>query len=222
MAKEKTKKTKKAAQKQLSSFEKFQLEKKALKNKAKGNEVITQDGVVTVRAKEQTEVSSRQSTQSTVRVQDGLVTVSPPKDSDQINVEPAKKVKTFDLDKKENGFLVELGKDGRLTTSYLSCALPGAFKGYHLHTVREANYVCVRGKIKVIMYTENGREEHVLSADKPERLHIPNNVPTGLSNEWQEEAWIVNSPDPAYDPELKGEQVEFTQEQCDRGEYLKK
>lgn len=134
----------------------------------------------------------------------------------KVSLESAKKVITKDLSGKENGFLIEITKSDRFTTSYLSCALPGAFKGYHLHTVRAANYVCLRGRVKIILYTPEGRREYILSADNPQRLHIPKGVPTGLSNEGKEEAWLINNPDPAYDPDLKGEQVDYTQEEVDR------
>lgn len=134
---------------------------------------------------------------------------------DKVNIESVKKVTTFDADKKENGFLIELDKDGRFTKSYMSCCGPGAFKGYHWHRVRAANYVCIRGSLKVILYTKYGREEHLLSADNPQRLHIPARIPTGLLNEGKEEAWIVNYPKPYYDPLLKDEQVDFTQEELD-------
>ena len=129
----------------------------------------------------------------------------------------AKKVKTYDLNGNENGFLVELKKEGRKTVSYLTVAAPSAFKGYHAHKVRTSNYVCIRGKVKVILYThENGREEHILESDPPQKLHIPINVPTGIQNDWDEEAWLVNFPDPYYDPELEGEQVDYTQEEVDK------
>lgn len=134
--------------------------------------------------------------------------------------EEAKKIITKDLDGQVNGFLIELFKDGPKTTVYLSCCAPGAFKGYHLHKVREANYVCIRGKIKIILWINGVKEEHVLSADQPERLHIPTGVPTGLFNEGEEEAWIVNYPSPSYDPALKGEQMDFTEEECRNGAYL--
>lgn len=135
------------------------------------------------------------------------------------NIVKTKKVKTFDLNGRENGFLTELFKDGPKTLVYLSACVPGGFKGLHLHKIREANYVCIKGKLKIILYTKNGREEHILSAENPERLHIPTFTPTGLSNEWEEEAWIVNYPNPAYDPDLKDEQLDFTEEQCQRGEF---
>jgi dTDP-4-dehydrorhamnose 3,5-epimerase-like enzyme len=136
--------------------------------------------------------------------------------------EIAKKVTTYDLNKKENGFLIELFKDGKKTTAYLSAAKPGAFKGYHLHRVRAARYVCLKGTMKIILYVNGIREEHILSADNLKRLFIPNNIPTGLQNIGTEEAWLINFPDPAYDPNLKDEQVDFTQEELDSGEYLKK
>ncbi len=138
--------------------------------------------------------------------------------------ETAKKVTTYDLEGKENGFLIELFKspDGAKTEAYLSAATPGAFKGYHLHRVRSARYMCVRGKMKIILYVNGKREEHILSEDNLARLFIPPMVPTGLENIGEVDGWLVNYPDPAYDPALKDEQVDFTQEELDSGEYLKK
>lgn len=140
----------------------------------------------------------------------------------QVAEENAKKVTTYDLNKNENGFLIELFKDGDKTTAYLSCAKPGAFKGYHLHKVRAARYVCLKGKMKIILYIDGKREEHILTADNLVRLYIPPNTPTGLQNIGEEDGWLINFPDPPYDPDLKGEQVDFTQEELDNGEYLKK
>jgi len=139
-----------------------------------------------------------------------------------LKTEIAKKVTTFDLQGNENGFLIELFKDGDKTTAYLTCAKPGAFKGYHLHHVRAARYVCVKGKMKIIVYIEGRREEYILDGSSPSRLFIPKNVPTGLENIGAEDAWLINYPDPPYDPSLVDEQIDFTQEECDSGEYLKK
>lgn len=140
----------------------------------------------------------------------------------QVSEENGKKVTTYDLSNNENGFLIELFKDNNKTTVYMSCAKPGAFKGYHLHKVRAARYMCVKGKMKIILYVNGQREEHILTADNLTRLFIPPNVPTGLENIGEEDGWLINFPDPSYDPELKGEQVDFTQEELDSGEYLKK
>ncbi len=133
----------------------------------------------------------------------------------QVTEDSAKKVTTYDLDGKENGFLMELFKDGDKTIAYLSAALPGAFKGYHLHKIRAARYVCLKGTMKIILFINGKSKEHVLNVG--DRLFIPNNIPTGLMNIGSEEAWLINYPDPPYDPSLKDEQVDYTQEELEKG-----
>jgi dTDP-4-dehydrorhamnose 3,5-epimerase-like enzyme len=138
-----------------------------------------------------------------------------------VTQESAKKVITHDHEGKDNGFLIEMFKDGDKTTVYMSAALPGAFKGYHLHRVRAARYVCLKGKMKIITYEmvegDWTRSEHILDASDPTRLFIPKNVATGLENIGEEEGWLVNYPDPAYDPSLEDEQVEYSQEELEQG-----
>jgi dTDP-4-dehydrorhamnose 3,5-epimerase-like enzyme len=139
---------------------------------------------------------------------------------DKIATEPAKRVTTYDHAGNENGWLQELFKDGNKTVAYLTVATPGAFKGYHLHRVRVARYVCIRGRMKIILYSGGPnwrREEHILEAGNPTRLFIPINVATGLENIGDEEGWLINYPDPPYDPELKDEQVEYTQADLEAG-----
>jgi dTDP-4-dehydrorhamnose 3,5-epimerase len=135
----------------------------------------------------------------------------------ETKLEEAKKVITRDSSGKTNGYLVELFKDGDKTLAYLTVAMPGAFKGYHLHRVRAARYVCLRGKMKIILYQDRKRSEYILDADQPQRMFIPKNVATGLENIGDEEAWLVNYPDPPYDPNLKDEQVEYTQQELEQG-----
>ncbi len=140
---------------------------------------------------------------------------------DSISEEPAKKVLTYDHGDNENGFLIELFKDGDKTEVYLTATKPGAFKGYHLHRVRAARYMCVRGTMRITLYSRAGerwvREEHILDAGAPKRLFIPKDVATGLENTGDEEAWLINYPDPPYDPSLKDEQVEYTLEELEQG-----
>jgi len=133
----------------------------------------------------------------------------------QVSQENAKLVKTFDLNGRENGFLMELFKDGEKTAAYLSTCAPGAFKGYHLHKVRAARYVCLKGTMKIILFINGAFEEHVLNFG--DRLFIPNNIPTGLQNVGSEEAWLINYPDPPYDPNLKDEQIDYTEAELRQG-----
>lgn len=139
--------------------------------------------------------------------------------------ESAKKVGTKDHSGNPNGFLIELFKDketGQKTEVYLTAATPGAFKGYHLHRVRTARYVALKGKMKITLYRPgdpNSKEEHILdaNAESPVRLFIPKDIATGLENIGDEDAWMVNYPDPAYDPTLVDEQVEYTEEELLQG-----
>ncbi len=142
----------------------------------------------------------------------------------KLELQQAKKVPTNDASGNPNGWLMELYKDvetGLKTEAYLTAALPGAFKGYHLHRIRAARYVAIKGKMKIICYEQVAGKwqptEFILEAGKPERLFIPKNVATGLENIGTEEAWLINYPDPAYDPSLVDEQVEYTKEELEAG-----
>lgn len=134
-----------------------------------------------------------------------------------IKLESAKKVITYDAQGKENGWLMELFKDGNKTVFYLSAITPGAFKGYHLHRLRNGRFICIKGKVKIIAYQNGQRQEFILEANNPQRLFMPNNIANGWENIGDEEAWLINYPDPAYDPELKDEQVEYTEEELKKG-----
>lgn len=137
--------------------------------------------------------------------------------------EEAKKVTTHSADKSENGFLIELFKDketSQKTEVYLTAAKPGAFKGYHLHRVRAARYVAIKGRMKITLYAPgdpNSKEEHILDSSTQTRLFIPKDIATGLENIGEEEAWLINYPSPAYDPSLTDEQVEYTEEELLQG-----
>lgn len=152
---------------------------------------------------------------------------------EKIKKEECKKVITKDTSGSENGFLVELYKDGPKTTVYLTAAKPGAFKGYHLHKVRASHYVCIKGKMRITVYEDPDRsnnnptsqiasrdfvatQEHILDASNPERLYLPNEVYIGLENIGEEEAWLINFPQPAYDPSLVDEQVDKPREELER------
>ncbi|MEK6907210.1 MAG: WxcM-like domain-containing protein [Nanoarchaeota archaeon] len=136
-----------------------------------------------------------------------------------ISLQGIRKILTYDKAKRENGYLIELLKDGEKTLSYLTAIYPGFFKGYHLHKIRNANYVCIKGKIKIILYDLNNKikGEVILDSNNLERLHIPINIATGLENICNEEVQLINFPDPPYEPShLKiGEQIEYTKERLE-------
>lgn len=135
---------------------------------------------------------------------------------DEVRKEPCKKVPTYAAETKEvNGHLIELFKDGDKTTVYMTAALPKAFKGYHLHQVRRGRIVCLRGRVKFTVVDGTEKVEHLLDAATPERLFLPKNVYIGIENVGDDEAWLINFPDPAYDPSLKDEQLEKTPQEIE-------
>lgn len=118
-----------------------------------------------------------------------------------------------------NGWLKELYKDGDKTLVYMTSIKGGMFKGYHLHRVRNARYFPIAGKMKIVLWRPGTteREEYILDAANPQRLFIPKDVATGLFSIGEEEGILINFPDPPYDPNLKDEQVEYTEEELKSG-----
>lgn len=135
---------------------------------------------------------------------------------EHVRKEPCRRVTTKGSDGNPNGFLVELYTDGPKTTIYLTAAYPRAFKGYHLHTVRSSHLVCLKGRMKISVVENAQIVTHVLDGSAPERLFIPVNVWIGYENIGDEDAWIVNFPDPPYDPDLVGEQQEKTRSEIEK------
>jgi dTDP-4-dehydrorhamnose 3,5-epimerase-like enzyme len=130
-------------------------------------------------------------------------------------LEDSKTVITKDREGQENGSIVELYKDGDKTICYMTTAKPGMFKGYHLHRIRTGQYVCIKGKMKVTLYKPGTKEkeEYILDSAAPQRLKIPIGIAAGLLNIGDEESWLVNYTIPPYDPSLKDEQVEYSEEE---------
>lgn len=130
---------------------------------------------------------------------------------ENVQKEACKKVPTYAVGtKQENGYLIELFTEGDQTVVYLTATFPKSFKGYHLHQVRRGRMICLRGRLKFTIVEGQKKIEHILDAAMPERLTLPTNVYIGIENIGDEEAWLVNFPDPPYDPSLKDEQLEKT------------
>ena len=134
----------------------------------------------------------------------------------EILVGQCKHVITYGSDGKENGYLVELAKDGDKTTAYLTVTRPGAFKGYHLHLRRTGNFVVLRGKVKVTIVKEGEKKEIILEEANPQRITIPTMAYAGIQNIGDVDAWMMNFPQPAYDPSDKGEQQDMSPEEMER------
>ena len=130
-----------------------------------------------------------------------------------------KTITTYDKKGMENGSVIELIKDGDKTTLYITTIKPGRFKGYHIHKRRTNKFTCIKGSLEIYVYDPNTQRDLKLGMDAeyPEVLTIPPNLAIGIENLGFTDGWLLNFPDPAYDPNDKDEQRNFER----RGKYEK-
>lgn len=89
---------------------------------------------------------------------------------------------------------------------YLTAVAPGTIKGPHLHYIRTGFFTCVKGNIKVIVKTIEGYQEYFSGEDYDyQSIEVPTGVPAVIQNMGQEEALVLNMPNPAWTPAMKDE-----------------
>ena len=113
-----------------------------------------------------------------------------------------------------NGFLVPLynihekfftaGKEPQQV--YLTTVLPGMTKGPHLHFIRTGYFTCIKGNVRVVLKTGNeyqviysGEDHHFTS------IEVPTGVPAAVQCMGDQEAYMLNMPNPAWTAEMNDE-----------------
>lgn len=91
---------------------------------------------------------------------------------------------------------------------YFSMAFPNRIKGWHIHKRMILNYVCVTGKIKLVLYdnrkkseTKGEIQEIFLGEDNYKLVHIPSNIINGWKNYSSIPAIVANCATEPYDSE---------------------
>jgi len=124
------------------------------------------------------------------------------------------KIVTKDKDGKENGFLVPIynihedfiPKERQPHQVYLTVAAPKTVKGPHLHMKRWGHFTCLKGNIKIVVKTEEGYEECYSGEDyEYTTIEVPAGVPSALQNIGDVDAYILNTPYPAWLPDDQDE-----------------
>jgi len=110
-----------------------------------------------------------------------------------------------------NGYVVSLYKDWERRFEvepkqvYLTVCLPSEKKGPHLHMSRWDYFATIRGRVRfVVKYGPRDYEEIDVSAEQgqPVRtVEIPPAVSCLIVNTGDDEAWVLNMPNPAWHPE---------------------
>jgi len=121
---------------------------------------------------------------------------------------------TKDTDNVPNGFLVPLynihegffppGKEPQQV--YLTVIAPRQIKGPHLHFIRTGCFTCIKGNARFVLKTEKGYEV-VYSGEAHEyrTVIVPTGTPAALQNLGNEDAYVLNMPNPAWTPDMNDE-----------------
>jgi dTDP-4-dehydrorhamnose 3,5-epimerase len=131
-----------------------------------------------------------------------------------IRTTPHKKFITKDDDGKPNGFLIPLynihdkffqpGKEPQQV--YMTSILPGTVKGPHLHFIRTGFFTCIKGNVRVVLKLGNeykiffSGQDHAYTS-----IEVPTGVPAAIQCLGDEEAYMLNMPNPAWTPEMNDE-----------------
>jgi len=115
------------------------------------------------------------------------------------------KVKELKVISDDRGRLMEiLRKDDKIFQKfgqvYMTTAYPGIIKAWHFHKIQTDNFICVKGKIKLVLYdsrqdspTFKEINEFIISLDEPKLIQIPPFVYHGFECISEDEAMVINT-----------------------------
>lgn len=84
---------------------------------------------------------------------------------------------------------------------YLTSVNPGEIKGPHLHLRRTSYFMCVKGKVVVIVRNSDGTYDEIeCVSEKPKLICIPNNVASAHINISDESSDLLVLADIAWQP----------------------
>lgn len=131
-----------------------------------------------------------------------------------IKTKKTQKFITYDAKNEENGFLVPIynindkffDKGYEPEQVYLTVIKPNKIKGPHLHKIRTGCFTCIKGNARFIL-KENGSYHIIYSGEEYDyqSVIIPTNVGAVLQNLDNEDAYILNMPNPAWTPDMQDE-----------------
>ncbi len=125
------------------------------------------------------------------------------------------RIETNDKNGLPNGWLVPIFNlhDGVIANPqfpqqvYLTVIAPGAVKGPHLHLKRWGLFTCIRGNAKLVARIGEQYEEYLTGEDYGfATIQVPAGVPAALQNIGQSEAYLLNTPSPAWKADDQDEQ----------------
>ena len=149
-------------------------------------------------------------------------------EKDKIKIKSCKKIDTFDANKKQNGWLLELvsDKDGFTKhvqgQAYLTVASPGYFKGFHLHAQADYFVTCIRGRVRHVVYESRKKRHEIEMGDGDfKTVFLPKGCPHGLENIGKNDAYVIIYRHPSWSPDVK-EQMDIDPRDIEKEKTWKK
>lgn len=125
-----------------------------------------------------------------------------------------KKFVTKDHANQPNGFLVPIYNihDGFFPPGqepqqvYLTVIASRQIKGPHLHFIRTGCFTCIKGNARFVLKTPTEYQVFYSGEDHEYRtVIVPTGVPAVLQNLGDEDAYVLNMPNPAWTPTMNDE-----------------
>ena len=113
------------------------------------------------------------------------------------------KLKTFSDEKGKVMHMIKSTDDifQKFGEIYFSEVLPGKVKAWNRRKKATRNYAVVEGKIKLVLYDENEKQEFILGEDNYNLITIPPGIWSGFKSLGNKKAIIADLTDIPYDPE---------------------
>jgi dTDP-4-dehydrorhamnose 3,5-epimerase-like enzyme len=122
---------------------------------------------------------------------------------------------TKDSDGNPNGYLVPIFNvhekfhvaDKVPQQVYLTVVKPHGIKGPHLHYIRTGFFTCIKGNVRIVVKDVDGKYNCLYSGEDHDYLSVivPTGIPAAIQNIGNEDAFILNMPNPAWTPEMNDE-----------------
>lgn len=132
----------------------------------------------------------------------------------KLKTEPHRKIITRDPAGQSTGYLVPIYNinDGFFAPGrepqqvYLTVVAPQAAKGPHLHYIRTGCFICIKGNIRIVVKNNDQYHEYY-SGEAHEYLsvEIPAGTPALIQNLGNNDAFVLNMPNPAWTPTMNDE-----------------
>jgi dTDP-4-dehydrorhamnose 3,5-epimerase len=85
---------------------------------------------------------------------------------------------------------------------YVTIVAPRGCKGPHLHLKRWGFFTCIRGNVRIVARTESGYEVADSGDDHGyATIEVPAGVPALIENLGETDAYVINTPAPAWRPD---------------------